>query len=345
MSLQSISMRQMLEAGVHFGHKTRYWNPKMKRYIWSSHQKLHIINLEHSLPMFRDALSFIENTIKNRGKVLFVGTKQSASEVIREEATRCGMPYVDHRWLGGMLTNYKTIRQSIKRLKELEALFEQTQIKGYTKKEVLNLLREKDKLSNCLSGIKNMGSLPDALFVIDVNNEKIAIREANRLGIPVIGIVDTNSSPDNIDYIVPGNDDAHRAIRFYCQSAANLIIETRGSMQLEEIKPVKPAKAPAKAKKVVIKEVVEPAAPTDEAPVEAKKKVVRKVAKKTTADDSSETDTDKPAVKKTAAKKPAAKKPAAKKPAAKKAAAKKVAAKKPAAKKAAAKKTASKAED
>ncbi|HAG61858.1 MAG TPA: 30S ribosomal protein S2 [Coxiellaceae bacterium] len=337
--MQDISMRQMLEAGVHFGHKTRYWNPKMKRYIWSSHQKLHIINLEHSLPMFRDALSFIENTIKNRGKILFVGTKQSACEVVREEAIRCGMPYVDHRWLGGMLTNYKTIRLSIKRLKELEALFEKSEIKGYTKKEVLNLLREKDKLSNCLSGIKNMGSLPDALFVIDVNNEKIAIREANRLGIPVIGIVDTNSSPDNVDYVVPGNDDAYRAIRFYCQSAANLIIDTRGSMQLEEIKPVKAAKAPAKAKKVVIKEV-EPEAPVEaEAPAEAKKKVVRKVTKKADEAKADEAQAEaKPAAKK-AAKKPAAKKAATKKPAVKKTAAKKPTAKKTAAKKAA-KKTA-----
>ncbi len=191
------------------------------------------------------------NSLQRAELVDLMSKEKQAQDAIEQEAKRSGQYYVSNRWLGGMLTNYKTIRLSIKRLKELEALFEKSEIKGYTKKEVLNLLREKDKLSNCLSGIKNMGSLPDALFVIDVNNEKIAIREANRLGIPVIGIVDTNSSPDNVDYVVPGNDDAYRAIRFYCQSAANLIIDTRGSMQLEEIKPVKAAKAPAKAKKVV----------------------------------------------------------------------------------------------
>lgn len=327
----TISMRDMLEAGVHFGHRTRYWNPKMKRYIWSSHQKLHIINLEHSLPMFRDALSVIQQIVQNRGKVLFVGTKASASGVVREEAVRAGMPYVDHRWLGGMLTNYKTVRMSVKRLKELEALFDQSSVKGYTKKELLNLLREKDKLSATLSGVKNMGALPDALFVIDVKNEKIAIAEANRLGIPVIGIVDTNSSPDNVDYVIPGNDDAVRAIRLYCKTAADLIIETRGAMQLETITP--PAAKKTAKKKVVLTEVVEPEPVVEEEPAEVKKKVVRKVVKKTTEKVAAE----KPAAKKVAkkaAKKTAAKKTAAKKTAAKKPAAKKAATKKPAAKKA-----------
>jgi small subunit ribosomal protein S2 len=312
-----ISMRDMLDAGVHFGHKTRYWNPKMKRYIWSSHQKLHIIDLEQSLPMFNDALSVVQNIVQGRGKVLFVGTKASASGVVREEAIRCGMPYIDHRWLGGMLTNYKTIRMSVKRLKELEAIFDKTEVRGYTKKELLNLLREKDKLSATLSGIKNMGSLPDALFVIDVNNEKIAIAEANRLRIPVIGIVDTNSSPDNVDYVIPGNDDALRAIRLYCKTTADLIIETRGAMQLDEIAtPAAKPQSQAKKKVVMQEAPANEGVKAAEEPTAPVKKVVRKV------------------VKKSEAKKPAAKKPAAKKPAAKKTAAKKPAAKKPAAKKA-----------
>lgn len=225
-----VSMRQMLEAGVHFGHQTRFWDPKMAPYIFGIRHKIHIINLEQTLPLFRDALKFIHDVASNRGKVLFVGTKYAARDIVKEEATRAGMPYVNYRWLGGMLTNYKTIRQSIKRLKEFEELLaHEDNLKNMTKKEVLNLVREKDKLSASLSGIKNMGGLPDALFIIDVGHEKIAVQEAKRLGIPIIGIVDTNVNPENIDYIVPGNDDAIRAIRFYCNAIADTIIEVRGA--------------------------------------------------------------------------------------------------------------------
>ncbi len=248
-----VSMRQMLEAGVHFGHKTRYWNPKMGPYIYGSRFKIHIINLEHTLPMFQETLSFIANIASRRGKVLFVGTKHAAREIIREEATRCGMPFVDYRWLGGMLTNYKTIRQSIKRLKELEALLESNSTEHMTKKELLNLMREKDKLNACLAGIKNMGGLPDALFVIDVGLEKIAISEAQRLGIPVAGIVDTNSSPEGIDYPVPGNDDALRAIRLYCKAIADTIIEVRGEVAPVEEEVVAIEKEKSAAKKIVTK--------------------------------------------------------------------------------------------
>ncbi|QTS83699.1 30S ribosomal protein S2 [Coxiella endosymbiont of Amblyomma nuttalli] len=230
-----ITMRQMLEAGVHFGHQTQNWNPKMEPYIYGSHQKIHIINLEDTLLLFHHALKFIKNIASKRGKILFVGTKFAAREIIKEEATRCGMPYVDHRWLGGMLTNYKTIRQSIKRLKALEECIENEEIlMGMTKKEILNLMREKEKLSANLSGIKNMGSLPDILFVVDAGHEKIAIKEANRLGIPVVAIVDTNANPDNIDYVIPGNDDAIRAIRLYCEVVADAIIDAQSALKSEK---------------------------------------------------------------------------------------------------------------
>lgn len=255
--MQNITMRQMLEAGVHFGHQTRYWNPKMAPYIFGSRQSIHIINLEETLPRFREALNFVANIAKNRGKILFVGTKYSASEVVQEEATRAGMPYVNHRWLGGMLTNYKTIRQSIKRLKDFEAMIDSKKgLTGLTKKEALQIMREKDKLSKTLGGIKNMGGLPDALFVIDVKNEHISIQEARRLGIPVIGIVDTNSDPDNIDIMIPGNDDALRAIKLYCKTLADVIIDARGEVLVEakEEKKTKAKEAPkAKVKKVVQK--------------------------------------------------------------------------------------------
>lgn len=253
--MTDVTMRQMLEAGVHFGHQTRYWNPKMAPYIYGTRHKIHIINLEETLPMFRDAVKVATDIATKRGKILFVGTKFAAREIVREEATRCGMPYVDYRWLGGMLTNYKTIRQSIKRLKELEEqIADEGNLVGMTKKEVLNLMREKEKLSASLSGIKNMGGLPDALFVIDVMHEKIAIQEARRLGIPVIGIVDTNSCPDNIDYVIPGNDDALRAIRLYCKTIADAIVEARGALEL--VVEAKEAKEKAKvepAKRIVTK--------------------------------------------------------------------------------------------
>lgn len=225
----SVSMQDMLKAGVHFGHQTRYWNPKMGNYIYGSRNKIHIINLGKTLPLFQDALNFISGVAAKKGKILFVGTKFSAQEIVKEEAERCKMPYVDRRWLGGMLTNYKTIRQSIKHLKELEAMFESGKFGRLTKKEILNLEREKAKLLISLGGIKNMGGIPDAIFVIDVGHEKIAVAEANRLGIPVIGIVDSNNDPDGISYVVPGNDDSTRAIRFYASSVADVILDARAS--------------------------------------------------------------------------------------------------------------------
>lgn len=233
----SVSMQEMLKAGVHFGHQTRYWNPKMSSYIYGSRNKIHIIDLGKSLPLFQDAINFVSGIAANKGKVLFVGTKYAAQDIIREEAERCNMPYVNHRWLGGMLTNYKTIRQSIKRLKDLEAMFESQKFGRLTKKEILNLDREKAKLLNSLGGIKNMGGIPDALFVIDVGHENIAIREANRLGVPVVGIVDSNNDPDNISYVIPGNDDSTRAIRFYAKTMADVILEARASVQdLSDVK-------------------------------------------------------------------------------------------------------------
>lgn len=227
----AVSIQMMLKAGVHFGHQTRYWNPKMSCYIYGSRNKIHIIDLGKTLPLFQDALNFISSTAAKKGKILFVGTKYAAQEIIQQEAERCKMPYVNRRWLGGMLTNYKTIRQSIKRLKELEAMFESGKFGRLTKKEILGLGREKDKLLNSLGGIKNMGGIPDALFVVDVGHEKIAVREANRLGIPVVGIVDSNNDPDGISYIIPGNDDSTRAIRFYASVVADVILDARASIQ------------------------------------------------------------------------------------------------------------------
>ena len=220
-----VTMQEMLKAGVHFGHQTRYWNPKMASYIYGARNKIHIIDLGKSLPLFQDALNFVGSTVARKGKILFVGTKYAAQSIIREEAERCKMPFVDHRWLGGMLTNYKTIRQSIKRLKELEAMFESGKFGRLTKKEILELTREKDKLLANLGGIKNMGGIPDALFVVDVGHEKIAVLEAKRLGIPVVGIVDSNNDPQGITYIIPGNDDSTRAIRFYTSKIADAILD------------------------------------------------------------------------------------------------------------------------
>lgn len=223
------NMRDMLKAGVHFGHQTCYWNPKMGPFIYGARNKIHIINLEKTLPMFKDALNFIGSTAAKKGKILFVGTKQAARDLVKDEAQRCHMPYVNHRWLGGMLTNYKTIRQSIRRLKELEMMFEKSAFGRLNKKEILNLTREREKLERSLGGIKNMGGLPDALFVIDVGHENIAIAEANRLGIPVIGIVDTNNNPDGVSYVIPGNDDSIRSIQLYTQHVADCILDARAS--------------------------------------------------------------------------------------------------------------------
>lgn len=256
-----VSMRQMLEAGVHFGHRKRDWNPKMSEFIYGTHYQVHIINLEMTVAYLRDALNFIYNSAAKRGKILFVGTKYAASEIVKEEATRCGMPYVDHRWLGGMLTNYKTIRQSIKRLRDLETTFESGGFEGFTKKEKLQLMREKEKLERGLGGIKDMGGLPDALFVIDVGHEKIAVDEAVKLGIPVIGVVDTNNSPDNIDYLIPGNDDSVRAIHLYTKAVADTILEARGSQAFEEkVEEEKPTQQQAdKNKRKVVTKKAPPA--------------------------------------------------------------------------------------
>ncbi|MCW8919763.1 MAG: 30S ribosomal protein S2 [Gammaproteobacteria bacterium] len=227
--MASVTMRQMLEAGVHFGHQTRYWNPKMAPFIFGDRNKIHIINLEKSLPLYNDAMNFIAKLAAKKGNIMFVGTKRQASDLIKQEAERAGMPFVNHRWLGGMLTNHKTVKQSIKRLKDLEAMDADGSLDRLTKKEALMRRRELEKLERSLGGIKDMGGLPDAMFVIDVGHEKIAISEAKKLGIPVIAIVDTNCSPEGVDYIIPGNDDSIGAITLYAQGVANSVLEGRAS--------------------------------------------------------------------------------------------------------------------
>jgi small subunit ribosomal protein S2 len=227
--VSDVSMRQMLEAGVHFGHQTRYWNPKMGAFIFGQRNKIHIINLEKTLPLYQDAMNFAGSLAANGGKILFVGTKRAAREATREEASRCVMPFVNYRWLGGMLTNFKTIRQSIKRLKELSAMFEDGSIERFNKKEALGLSRERDRLEQSLGGIKDMDGLPDALFVVDVGHEKIAVSEANKLGIPVVGVVDTNNDPSSIDYVIPGNDDAIGAVRLYVKGVADAVLDGRNT--------------------------------------------------------------------------------------------------------------------
>ncbi|MFZ9034641.1 MAG: 30S ribosomal protein S2 [Francisellaceae bacterium] len=224
-------MKDMLQAGVHFGHQKRFWNPKMKEFIFGINHGVHIVNLEKTVPLFEDAVNFISKTAAKRGKILFVGTKRQAQNVVAEEARRCGMPYVNHRWLGGMLTNYKTIRQSIKRLRDLEKMREDGTFERLTKKEALQYSREIEKLEKVLGGIKDMGGLPDVVVVIDSKEENIAIEEANRLGIPVVAVVDTNSSPDDIDYVIPGNDDAVKAIRFYLSTFADTILTAKQAAQ------------------------------------------------------------------------------------------------------------------
>ncbi|CUA82845.1 MULTISPECIES: 30S ribosomal protein S2 [Gulbenkiania] len=238
----TVTMRQMLEAGVHFGHQTRFWNPKMNPFIFGSRNKIHIINLEKTLPMFVEAQEYVRRLAANKGTILFVGTKRQAREIVREEATRAGSPFVDHRWLGGMLTNYKTVKQSIKRLEEKRAILESAGDTGYNKKELLDLQREVEKLERSLGGIKDMKGLPDALFVIDTGYQKGAIVEAKKLGIPVIGVVDTNNSPEGIDYIIPGNDDSSRAIRLYARGIADAVLEGR-AQSIQEIVAAEAAQA------------------------------------------------------------------------------------------------------
>ncbi|MDE0001585.1 MAG: 30S ribosomal protein S2 [Rhodospirillaceae bacterium] len=228
--MTDVSMRRMLEAGVHFGHQTRFWNPKMAPFIFGERNRIHIINLERTLPLYQEACEFIRRVVADGGTVLFVGSKRAARQAISEEAVRCGMPYVSHRWLGGMLTNFKTIRKSVARLKELEEITADEARGDYTKKEILGLSRERDKLERTLGGIKDMESLPDAVFVVDVGHEEIAVREAIKLGIPIVAVVDTNSSPDEIDYVVPGNDDAMGAIRLYAHGAAEAVLEGKSSI-------------------------------------------------------------------------------------------------------------------
>lgn len=226
-----VSMRDMLQAGVHFGHQTRYWNPKMKPFIFGARNGVHIINLEKTVPLFNEALAELNKIASRKGKILFVGTKRAASEAVKESAISCDQFYVNHRWLGGMLTNWKTVRQSIKRLKDFEAQAKDGTFEKLTKKEALLRTRETAKLENSLGGIKNMGGLPDAIFVVDADHEHIAVKEANNLGIPVFAIVDTNSDPDGINYIIPGNDDAIRAVKLYLTAAAQAINEGRSKNQ------------------------------------------------------------------------------------------------------------------
>lgn len=225
--MTDISMRDLLQAGVHFGHQTRYWNPKMAPFIFGARNKIHIVNLEETLPRLRQALDEVRRMAARKDKILFVGTKRAAAKIVREQASRVGMPYVDQRWLGGMLTNYKTIRQSIKRLRELETEASDGTFEKLTKREALMRRREMEKLERSIGGIKDMGGLPDALFVIDVEHERIAISEANKLGIPVIAVVDTNSDPEGVDVVIPGNDDAIRAIRLYVTAFADAVLEGR----------------------------------------------------------------------------------------------------------------------
>ncbi len=314
--MSNVTMREMLEAGVHFGHQARYWNPKMAPYLFGQRNKIHIINLEQSLPMYGEAVNFLSKLAAKKGKIMFVGTKRTAQNVIQEEALRCGMPFVNRRWLGGLLTNYQTVKQSINRMKSLEAKEADGTLEKMTKKDQLRHKRELEKLSRGLSGIKDMGGLPDALFVVDVGYENIAVSEAKKLGIPVVGVVDSNNSPDNIDYVIPGNDDAIRSIRLYAKGIADAILDSRAAIAhvgagkeddfveldesgepiIQEIADKAVSKKPVVKKKVSKKKVAKKktakAASTDDAPadekaVEAKapaetKVIKKKVAKKKT---------------------------------------------------------------
>jgi len=231
----AVTMRQMLEAGVHFGHQTRFWNPKMAQYIFGHRNKIHIINLEKTLVMYQDAMKYVRQLSANKSNILFVGTKRQARDIIREEAIRCESPYVNQRWLGGMLTNFKTMKQSIKRLQEMETMVQDGTLEKLSKKETLNIQRELGKLNRSLGGVKDMKEIPDAMFVIDVGYQKGAITEANKLGIPIVGVVDTNHNPDKVDYVIPGNDDSSQAIRLYARGVADAILEGRSQIVHETI--------------------------------------------------------------------------------------------------------------
>ena len=282
-------MRQMLEAGVHFGHQTRYWNPKMAEYIFGARNKIHIINLEQTLPMFNDALNFAGKIASKGGKVMFVGTKRAAQNTVKEEALRCKMPFVNFRWLGGMLTNYKTVKQSVRRLHDLEKMQQDGSMDRLGKKEALMLTREQEKLEKTLGGIKELKRLPDALFILDVGHEDIAVKEAKKLGIPIIGIVDTNNSQADIDYVIPGNDDAIRALQLYTTAMADAIADghlsaatTAADMEAATEQVAPKAEEPAKAEQPAAK-IEEPAATeakVDKAKVEEKKEEIAKVESK-----------------------------------------------------------------
>lgn len=382
--MADVTMRRMLEAGVHFGHQTRFWNPKMAPYIFGERNRIHIINLEQTLPRYLEAVEFIRKIVADGGTVLFVGSKRAARNAIAENAQRCGMPYVSYRWLGGMLTNFKTIRQSVKRLKHLEEITAEGGGGDFTKKEVLKLGREQEKLERTLGGIKDMESLPDAVFVIDVGHEEIAVKEAVKLGIPVVAIVDTNCAPEGVDYVVPGNDDAMRAIALYAAGAADAVLEGKASIpevptgddefvELDEAGKPKVGAAARKtaakkttkkvttkkaaAKKAAAKASAEKSGEDDavaaetpaEKPAETPAETGAEAAEKAAQNDAPESEApeaedDKAATEKASTKKTAAKKTAAKKSTAKKAATKKAAAKKTTAKKTTAKKTSAKAE-
>jgi small subunit ribosomal protein S2 len=301
--MSNVTMREMLEAGVHFGHQTRFWNPKMAPFIFGERNKIHIINLEKTMPLAKDALNFLGKVASNKGKVMFVGTKRAASESIKAEAERCGMPFVNHRWLGGMLTNFRTVRASIKRLKELEDMAKNDAYEKIGKKEILQLSREQEKLEKTLGGIKEMNGLPDVLYVIDVGYENIAIQEATKLGIPVVGIVDTNNSPDGIDYIVPGNDDSMRAIKLYTRMAADAILVGKESIA-GEIKAREVAKMPVEDEAAAAEAAESVEAVAESAPVEETVADAPEVAAEASV---AETAPKKAAVKKAATKKAATK--------------------------------------
>ena len=265
--MTQVSMRDLLQAGAHFGHQTRFWNPKMDQYIFGARNKIHIINLEHTVPAFNDALTNVKRLAENKNQVMFVGTKRAAGKIVEEHARRCGMPFVSHRWLGGMLTNYKTIRSSIKRLRELEEQERDGTFAKLTKKEALMRSRMKEKLERSIGGIKEMSGLPDVLFVVDVDHERIAVTEANKLGIPVIGIVDTNSDPDGVDYVIPGNDDAIRAIKLYVTAVADAVLagkaaagEVVSADEFVEVTDAEAESAPAQE----VTDTVEPVAEASE---------------------------------------------------------------------------------
>lgn len=279
-----VTMRQMLEAGVHFGHQTRFWNPKMAEYIFGSRNKIHIINLEKTLPLFNEAQDVVRRLAANKGSVMFVGTKRQAREIIREEALRAGASFVDHRWLGGMLTNYKTVKQSIKRLEEKSAILENAAESGFNKKEILDMQREVDKLERSLGGIKDMKGLPDAIFVIDTGYQKGTIVEAAKLGIPVIGVVDTNNSPEGVKHVIPGNDDSAKAIRLYARGIADAILEGKAQSLQDMVHVINTESEAAHAKAEIAQ------AKVDAAPVETEVAIVIEAEVRPTIPAKSETE-------------------------------------------------------